>query len=72
MDVADDADGRVAIFSVAEPRRGSRIVSPPPGPAEATAAPSRLGQMLDSPYAVVVIAVVLVVILVLGLMFSRH
>ena len=71
MDVADDADGRVAIFSVAEPRRGSHIVSPPPGPDEATS-PTRFGQMLDSPYAVVVIAGVLVVILVLGLMFSRH
>jgi hypothetical protein len=71
MDVADDADGRVAIFSVAEPRRASQIVSPPPRPDETTA-PTRLGQMLDSPYAVVVIAGVLVVILVLGLMFSRH
>jgi hypothetical protein len=71
MDVADDADGRVAIFSVPEPRRSSQIVSSPPGADEATA-PTRLGQMLDSPYAVVVIAGALVVILVLGLMFSRH
>jgi hypothetical protein len=71
MDVADDADGRVAIFSVPEPRRSSHIVSSPPGAEEATV-PTRVGQMLDSPYAVVVIAGVLVVILVLGLMFSRH
>jgi hypothetical protein len=71
MDVADDADGRVAIFSVAEPRRASEIAPTQPGP-DGTTAPALLGRMLDSPYAVVVIAGVLVVILVLGLMLARH
>jgi hypothetical protein len=71
MDVADDADGRVAIFSVDGPRRSSRI-APTPSRQDGTTAPARVSQMLDSPYAVVVIAGVLVVILVLGLIFSRH
>ena len=71
MDVADDADGRVAIFSVDGPRRASKIAPTPPRQ-DGSTAPARLGQMLDSPYAVAVLAGVLVVILVLGLIFSRH
>jgi hypothetical protein len=73
MDVADDADGRVAIFSV----DGHPEADPPGGPRPAQrgafrGATDRAGVWLDSPYAVPAIAAVLVLILVLGLLLSRH
>ncbi len=74
MDVADDADGRVAIFSIDAAHRLDTGGTPPPpsdlpGPAGTAA---RLGTLLDSTYAGVGIAVVLVVILVLGLVLACH
>jgi hypothetical protein len=72
MDLADDAEGRVAIFRVGE--------SPSAAPAPAgrghrgglAATADGLGRLLDGTYAGVGVAVVLVVILVLGLLLSRH
>ncbi len=73
MDLADDADGRVAIFSVGE-------LSSTPGPAppglahrgRLAGSTAGIGRLLDGSYAAVAVAAVLVVILVLGLLLSRH
>lgn len=66
MDLAEDADGRVAIYSVtdAEP-----VPAAPPAPSQAAA---RLGRALDSRWAPAVIGVALVLILVLGLLLLRR
>ena len=73
MDVADDAEGRVAIFSVDASARPDTSQTPPPPAAPASAGPAeRLGALLDGAYAGVAIAVALVVILVLGLALGRH
>jgi hypothetical protein len=73
MDVADDAEGRVAIFSV----DGRPDADPPGEPLRVQRgsfrrATDRLGVWLDNPYAGAAIAAVLVLILVLGLLLSRH
>ncbi len=74
MELADDAAGRVTIFSIEE-----AVTSPGPGlppavePAEGgRTVRNRVGDALDSPQAPVILAVALVVILVLGLLLSRH
>ncbi len=74
MDVADDADGRVAIFSVDAPDRPDAVATPPPLPHHPRPAglAERLGALLDSAYAGIGIAVMLAVILVLGLVLTRH
>jgi hypothetical protein len=74
MDVADDADGRVAIFTVDVAPARSTPERPPPaaGGTGGVGAPgSRLGEVLDS-YGPAFIAVGLVVVLVLGLLLTRH
>ena len=74
MEVADDADGRVAIFSVEDATivsSGSRAAPEPGRPPRRVAARS-LGKALDSRLAPALIAATLVLILVLGLMLSRH
>jgi hypothetical protein len=74
MEVADDADGRVAIFSL-------DVASADPEPAPPTAEHRRdvgggvgrhLSEALDNRYAPVFIGAALVVILVLGLVLARH
>ena len=75
MDVADDADGRVAIFSVEEspPDPGAAQSAPDARPSTATrGAAHRLGAALDSRYAAAFIAAALVGILVLGLLLTRR
>ena len=72
MDIPDDADGRVAIFTVdvlpEEPEGGDAGV--PRGPFHAVV--DRLGSWLDATYAGVAIAVVLALVLVLGLLLLRR
>jgi hypothetical protein len=75
MQLADDAAGRVTIFSIEE----AVFTSPAPGapPASEPAERSltlrnRVGDVLDSPQAPIILAVALVVTLVLGLLLSRH
>jgi hypothetical protein len=71
MDVADDADGRVAIFTV-DARSTPERPPPAAGGTGGVGAPgSRLGEVLDS-YGPAFIAVGLVVVLVLGLLLTRH
>ncbi len=74
MDVADDAAGRVAIFSVdtLHPTTAGGRPPPPPAPPGWAGPAGRMGALLDSAYAGAGIAVVLVVILVLGLVLGRH
>lgn len=73
MDIADDADGRVAIFTVDAPYRASPGGPPPVPVGPQSARPAeRLAALLDSAYAGVGIVAVLVVVLVLGLLFARH
>ena len=72
MDVADDADGRVAIFSVEDLAEQVPPPPPPPGRGGAASVGAQIGRWLDDAYAGVGVAVVLVVILVLGLLLSRH
>jgi hypothetical protein len=73
MDVADDADGRVAIFSVeVHPQPAPSGGSPPLHRGPFRVATDHVGGWLDGAYAGVAMAVVLVVILVLGLALSRH
>jgi hypothetical protein len=73
MDVADDADGRVVIFSVGgHPQADSPDAPLPPHRGAFRVATDRVGVWLDGTYAWAVIAAVLVVTLVLGLLLSRH
>lgn len=74
MQLADDAAGRVTIFSIED-----AVTSPNPGlppavePEQGTrTVRNRVGDALDGPQAPVLLAVALVVILVLGLLLSRH
>jgi hypothetical protein len=75
MQLADDAAGRVTIFSIEE----AVVTSPAPGPPPASepaergrTVRNRVGDALDSPQAPMILAVALVVILALGLLLSRH
>jgi hypothetical protein len=73
MDVADDAAGRVAIFAADEASEG--FEPPPRAPVTAGTAGGpgqRLGDLLDSSFGPALIAVGLVVVLVVGLLLSRH
>ena len=73
MQLSDDAEGRVMIFSVEEDAAPAVVRTPDPGAAEGGARfRQRVGEALDSPQAPIVLAVVLVVILVLGLLLGRH
>ncbi len=73
MDLPDDADGRVAIFAVDQPGDAAAGVPPVRERGGAGhAALERLGAALDTPYAGVVVAAALVVILVLGLLLLRR
>ena len=72
MDIPDDADGRVAIFTAdvlpEEPMAG--MPGSHAGPLHTVV--DRLGSWLDGPYAGVAIAVVLALVLVLGLLLLRR
>jgi hypothetical protein len=77
MDLPDDAEGRVAIFTVAtiagEPLRGAG--EPLPGEPRGGAfyrVLDRLGGLFGSPYAAVGVAATLVVILALGLVLLHR
>lgn len=74
MEVADDADGRVAIFSVEDAPIGSpgSRSAPELGHPPHRGAARSLGKALDSRLAPALLAAVLVLILVLGLMLTRH
>ncbi len=73
MDLADDADGRVVIFSVeVEADHGSAVTQAPRRRRGADVALDVLGRGLDSAYAGVVIAVGLAVVLILGLVLLRR
>jgi hypothetical protein len=73
MDVADDADGRVAIFSVdGTPEAAAPGVAMAARHSAVRARAARVGAWLDGAYAGAVVAAALVVILVLGLLLSRH
>ncbi|HSP64616.1 MAG TPA: hypothetical protein VLO10_00360 [Candidatus Deferrimicrobium sp.] len=69
MDLPDDADGRVAIFTVDEP-----IDELPPAGAGGGSHGTlgRLGAWMDAAYAGVAIAVLLAVVLALGLLLLRR
>jgi hypothetical protein len=74
MEVADDAEGRVAIFSIDVGSADPETVPPTVDrPHEGQGgAGRRLGEALDSRYAPVFIGAALVIILVLGLVLARH
>jgi hypothetical protein len=75
MDVADDADGRVAIFAGDGEPAGSGPQRPPPGPGGTgglAGAGRLLGEALDSRYGAAFVAAALVAVLVLGLVLTRH
>jgi hypothetical protein len=63
MDEADDAVGRVAIFSI-EP---ALDLEPPPPPAGSGLPTRWIGAVADAPLGAAVVAVCLVLLLVLGL-----
>jgi hypothetical protein len=70
MDEADDAAGRVVIFSV-EPAAG---IAPPPPPRERAPgrnSPSWIGALADDPRGAAALAVCLVLLLVLGLRLTH-
>jgi hypothetical protein len=76
MDVPDDADGRVEIFSVElAARLGERDLEPagPPVPFEPPSPPghARGSEMLEGPFVVALLALVLVILLVLGLRLTH-
>ncbi len=73
MDIADDADGRVAIFTV-DAAPVDPIADPPAPrpPRRFHATVDQLGRRMDETSAVVAIAVALVVVLVLGLLLLRR
>ncbi len=71
MDVADDADGRVSVFSVEVGGPALRD-DEPTTPGGIHAVLDRIGGWLDAPYAVVGIALGLVVVLALGLALLRR
>lgn len=73
MQLGDDAAGRVSIFSVEE--AAPSAAQPPPvagGADRLQTLRQRVGEALDSPQAPIVLAVLLVVVLALGLLLSRH
>jgi hypothetical protein len=75
MQLADDAAGRVTIFSIEEAVVTPPAPGPPPGSEVAERSLTlwnRVGGALDSPQAPMILAAALVVILVLGLLLSRH
>jgi|GEM_PF-4762375 len=75
MQLADDAAGRVTIFSIEEAVVTSPAPGQPPGSEVAERSLTlwnRVGGALDSPQAPMILAAALVVILVLGLLLSRH
>jgi hypothetical protein len=74
MEVADDADGRVTIFSIDIGSADPETIPPTvERPQEGHGgAGRRLGEALDSRYAPVFIGAALVIILVLGLVLARH
>jgi hypothetical protein len=73
MDIPDDADGRVSIFTVDavpdDPPLDSHASRPAGG---VHAALDHLGAWLDAPYAGLAIAAALAVVLTLGLMLLRR
>jgi hypothetical protein len=69
MDLADDAAGRVLIFSVDDDGPISPEASYPGPPGRHA---GRLGELIDGRYTVVVAVNVLVVLLVLGLSLLRR
>ncbi len=73
MDVADDADGRVAIFTVDAAPIDPIADTPAPRPRRPFHATMvLLGRRMDERSAVVAIAVALVAVLVLGLLLLRR
>jgi hypothetical protein len=75
MQLADDAAGRVTIFSIEESVVTSPAPGPPPDSEPVERSPTlwnRAGDALDSPRVPMILAAALVVILVLGLLLSRH
>jgi hypothetical protein len=73
MDIADDADGRVAIFTVDAAPQDPALDAPASGQGGGFhAVEDRLGAWLDASFAGVVIAAALAVVLVLGLVLLRR
>ena len=75
MQLADDAAGRVTIFSIEEAAVTSPAPGLPPDSEPVERSPTlwhRVGDALDNPLAPMILAAGLVVILVLGLLLSRH
>jgi hypothetical protein len=78
IDLPDDAEGRVAIFTVdagpfdAAPREAALDGRVPKPGREGHPVLDRLGSWLDGRYAGVAIAALLAVVLALGLLFLRH
>lgn len=75
MDVADDADGRVAIFAGDAEPAGAIPERPRPatgGPGGLSGATHRFGEVLDSRYGAALVAAALVAVLVLGLLLTHR
>lgn len=73
MDIPDDADGRVAIFTVEEAEEAAVPAAPVTSAGGAArSAMTRLGTWLDAPYAGVAIAALLALLLVVGLLLLRR
>jgi hypothetical protein len=71
MDEADDAVGRVAIFSI-EPAIELDPPPPPAGRGSGSALPTRwIGAVADAPLGAAVVAACLVLLLVLGLSLTH-
>ena len=75
IDVADDADGRVAIFASPALEPPEDAAAEPASPADTPEVGSvwrRLGALLDARFALPVLGGVLVVVFVIGLLVTRH
>ncbi len=71
MDLAEDADGRVAIFSLGDRVPHSAANAEPEGKKRSAGPPSLMTVLLDGPLAAVVLAVTLTIVLVAGLLLLR-
>jgi hypothetical protein len=74
MDVADDAEGRVVIFSLDNSPLDEEAPPPPPNAGRNgwMRGTSRFLEALDSRYAAAFVAAVLVGVLVVGLLLTRR
>lgn len=71
IDVAEDAVGRVAIFTMEPPAGHPRAAGGPPAPPGAPGRLRRVSAVIDEPLGALILAVVLVAILIVGLRLTH-